>query len=112
MLDPLEPLWVAFSFRISLGRQFRLAFLHFQNWPIVFVASSNHFRKMQLANTVKVFVFDGGLLTHERLICFVGDNVFHHVLPNPRGQLGIGGVQINPPSPKLMPAGALFRSWR
>jgi len=50
------------------------------------------FADRQMADAVKVFVFDGDVPAPARFILFLGDDVFHHVLPCPRGQLGISAI--------------------
>ena len=50
----------------------------------------------QIADAVKILVFDGRLPTPPRLILFIGDDVSHDLLPCPRRQLGISTVEIHP----------------
>jgi hypothetical protein len=49
----------------------------------------------QVADAVEIPVLDRHLPPPPRLIRFLGDDVFHHLLPRPGGQFGIGGVQVN-----------------
>jgi hypothetical protein len=39
------------------------------------------FAVMQVADAIDIPVFDGCPLAFEGVVCFLGDNVFHHVLP-------------------------------
>ena len=49
----------------------------------------------QVADAVKIPVLDGDFPTPPCLILFLGDDVFHDILPRPRCQLRIGSVEIN-----------------
>ena len=54
------------------------------------------FRHAQIADAVKIPVLDCRVPPPPRLIRFLGDDVFHHLLPRPRCQLGISAVEIHP----------------
>jgi len=59
------------------------------------------FGDAQITNAVKIPVFDCRFPAPPRLIHFLGDDVFHHLLPRPRGQLGISAVEIHPRQRKV-----------
>jgi hypothetical protein len=54
------------------------------------------FRHAQVADAVKIPVLDRRVPPPPRLIHFLCDDVFHHLLPGPRGQFGISAVEIHP----------------
>ena len=54
------------------------------------------FRDRQIADAVEIPVLDGHFPAPPRFIRFLGDDVFHHLLPGPRGQFGISAVEIHP----------------
>jgi len=53
------------------------------------------FRHAQVADAVKVFIFDCRVPTSACSIRFLGNDVFHHFLPRPGGQFGISTVEIH-----------------
>jgi hypothetical protein len=54
------------------------------------------FADVQVTDAIKILVFDGCFPASSRLISFLGNDIFHHLLPRPRGQLGISAVEIHP----------------
>lgn len=50
----------------------------------------------QIAQAVEILVFDGDFPAPPGFVGFLSDDVFHHVLPGARGQLGISAVEIHP----------------
>jgi hypothetical protein len=49
-------------------------------------------RHAQVADAIEIPVLDRRFPSPPRLIQFLGDDVFHHLLPRPRCQLGISAV--------------------
>ena len=50
----------------------------------------------QATDAVKVSVLDGELPTFSCRIQFLGNDIFHHILPGVCRQFGIGPVRVNP----------------
>jgi len=52
------------------------------------------FRHAQVPYAVQILVFDGGVPAHPRIVRPFGDEMVHHLLPSPLGQLGISAVEV------------------
>ena len=54
------------------------------------------FRHRQPPDAVEILVLDGNFPSPQSFILFLGYDVVHHVLPGPRCQFGISGIEVNP----------------